>query len=277
VSILFALATLLVYQIANLIYVLAQAALAHWCGVKVQEVAIGFPTIWKRKVGAWDVRVGVFPFGSSTRFSEEGDDPWDEGLPPPPGTFEAATSLGKLIIVAVGPLSLFLMGLFLLAIPVWYGANQLAAVPPGDSQVRPCAVGGLAFQDRPSSWDQQFELFRQTALEFFSRLLLLRSMDGWGGILGFFVTCGAAGVISPWGWLTCIGVVMVTLGVVNLLPCPGLNGFHAASALCEMVTGDALSRRVRTRASCIGVLFIWLVFARAEWIDIRWLWGVIFG
>lgn len=131
--------------------------------------------------------------------------------------------------------------------------------------------------EQPSSWDGQGELFTRTAVEFMRRLVLFESLEDWGGYFGFCVTAGLVGSHSGWGWITCIGVVVLLNGIINLCPIPVLNGGHVVFLLYEAILGRPMPEWVRLTAIYIGLLFISILGIRIIWIDLRWLWNVMFG
>jgi membrane-associated protease RseP (regulator of RpoE activity) len=70
-------------------------------------------------------------------------------------------------------------------------------------------------------------LFRRTTVELLLRLVTFRSVDGWGGAVAFVLTAGRAAAVSCMAWHSMIGVMFLSLGVFNLLPVPGSNGFSS--------------------------------------------------
>jgi regulator of sigma E protease len=67
------------------------------------------------------------------------------------------------------------------------------------------------------------------------------------------------------GWSSvaiAIAFVALSMFAFNLLPIPVLNGGHILFALWEWATGRPASEVVRTRASCIGLLFSVVLFGR---------------
>ena len=81
--------------------------------------------------------------------------------------------------------------------------------------------------------------------------------------VGSFVAIGQV-FPSSWDWiqfLYILALLSVMLGVMNLLPIPGLDGGHIVFCLYEMITGRKPSDRFLTVAQIIGmVLLIMLMF-----------------
>jgi membrane-associated protease RseP (regulator of RpoE activity) len=275
--ILFALATFIVNQLIQALYVFAQAWAGWRAGIHVEEVCVGFgPSVYRQGFDRWTFRFGLFPLGGYTRFKGEGEGKDQENLPESPDDFRQASLLTRLGIVTIGPLTNLLVGVTLISLPIVVGAPKLMVTSPAQSMVKPCAVGGLALADETSTWDSQGEFFRDTAIEFVIRVVTFQSLENWGGYIGYIVTCGVVGSLSFWGWVTCMGTVALIYGLLNLLPLPSLNGFHVLTFLYEAVTGMTVSSPFRTTASCLGLLILLVFMLRICWIDVRWLWNLVF-
>jgi membrane-associated protease RseP (regulator of RpoE activity) len=270
----YGLAAFLLCQAVVAAYQFAQAAVGTAFGIRLREVSVGVgPTLFRRTFGAWRFRLGALPLGGYTTFKGQ-DDADASGWETAAGRFQDAAALGQMLTVLSGPLVPLILGLVLLGLPVWASAPQLAVTLPDGSIVRPCAVGGLTLRDEPSTAEGQWRLFRETFIEFALRTVTFRSLEGWGGYVGFFVTCGTAGAVSTWAWLTSLGVVFMGLGLVNLLPIPTLNGFLLVIALCRAF-GRPLPDGPRLQLTYLGLLVVLVVCVRVWWIDLRWLWEVV--
>ena len=81
--------------------------------------------------------------------------------------------------------------------------------------------------------------------------------------VGSFIAIGQV-FPSQWNWLQflyLLGLLSVMLGVMNLLPIPGLDGGHILFTLYEMLTGRKPSDKFLTVAQMIGmVLLLMLMF-----------------
>ena len=81
--------------------------------------------------------------------------------------------------------------------------------------------------------------------------------------VGSFIAIGQV-FPSRWNWLQflyLLGLLSVMLGVMNLLPIPGLDGGHILFTLFEMLTGRKPSDKFLTVAQMIGmVLLLMLMF-----------------
>lgn len=278
----FAMAALFVYSISQTLYAVTMAALAHAFGIGVDEVSIGFgPTLWKRHGSQWTWKIGLIPLGSYVQFwgSLDDDDPdRDNNFPQRPGIrYLEASPASRLLIMVSGPATNIALGVALLAVPIVMEAPALLVTSPEQSLIHPCGVGGLNLADIPTTWRSQAQLFRESAVEFCIRLVMFRSLDGWGGIAAATLTVGKIGVFSVPAWFSSVGTVILASGLFNLLPVPVLNGFHILTTTIEAVSGRALPSSIRTPATYLGLAFIAIITVRMFWIDARWLWSALWG
>jgi membrane-associated protease RseP (regulator of RpoE activity) len=276
-ALLYALAAYLMIYVALGVYHAPIAYLGVRCGLIIEGMQFGYgPILYRRQFDGWELAIKLVPFGGYTEFKMD-ETPQEEDQPEGSGRLEGLSGLTAAGITVSGPVVTALLGLAVAGLPVWAGADQLVVTAPADSMVHPCAVPGLALRGEPSTWDGQYTLFRETAVEFTLRLVTFQSLSEWGGLFGFIVTCGGVGALSAWAWLSSVGVVLVWIGLVNLLPVPPLNGYHALCGVYKAITGKPLSKRWRMALIWIGVLVMLVLTVRTMWIDVRWLLGTIFG
>ncbi|MGO8703152.1 MAG: site-2 protease family protein [Candidatus Brocadiia bacterium] len=93
------------------------------------------------------------------------------------------------------------------------------------------------------------------------------------GNLNSFVAIGymtyAAARTGMGYFLYILGVLNINLGVMNLLPVPVLDGGHLMFAVIEKIRGKAVSERVRSMASYVGLALIVGLLLVAFWNDIH--------
>ena len=93
--------------------------------------------------------------------------------------------------------------------------------------------------------------------------LLAKPSTGAYKSVGSFITIGQV-FPSKWNWyqfLNILALLSITLGVMNLLPIPGLDGGHILFTLYEMVTGRKPSEKFLVYAQMVGlVLLLALMF-----------------
>ena len=63
-------------------------------------------------------------------------------------------------------------------------------------------------------------------------------------------------------------MLSIMLGVMNLLPIPGLDGGHILFTICEMVTGHKPSEKFLIGAQMVGMVLLLMLMALAFGNDI---------
>ena len=89
--------------------------------------------------------------------------------------------------------------------------------------------------------------------------------------VGSFIAIGQV-FPSTWDWyrfVNILALLSIMLGVMNLLPIPGLDGGHIVFCLYEMVTGRKPSDKFLEIAQIIGMLLLFLLMFLAFGNDIR--------
>jgi len=98
------------------------------------------------------------------------------------------------------------------------------------------------------------------------------SMKSIGGPLTIFDVAGTAARSGLPDYLTVMAFISVNLGLINLLPIPLLDGGHLLFFLIEGVSRRRVSRRVRERASLVGLVLLLLLMGLALKNDIERHW-----
>src|SRR5262249_51161177 len=129
---------------------------------------------------------------------------------------------------------------------------------------------GLTVAQQTTTWDGQWGLFRSTFAEFFLRVVSFQSLKGWGGFLGWHSTLGSVGLYSREAWLSCFGVTVFGLGVINLLPIPTLNGGHLFLLLLEPTLGKHYES-IQVKAAYVGFAIVLIGLMRVLIADYFWL------
>ena len=76
---------------------------------------------------------------------------------------------------------------------------------------------------------------------------------------------------SLFGWavyFSFMALVSVSLGLVNLLPIPGLDGGHLLFYLVEAVTGQAMALRWHLLGAQVGMFLLFSMMIFVTWNDV---------
>ena len=92
------------------------------------------------------------------------------------------------------------------------------------------------------------------------------SFRRWGpGVVAVTAQTAQAGALPFWSLLAFISI---NLGVMNLLPIPGLDGGHAIFTFWEMISGRKVSDRVLEAAQYVGLIIILFLLLYANGNDV---------
>lgn len=214
---------------------------ARRCGVHVAEFSIGFPgtpvlvTYLRYQETAFTLR--LLPFGGFVRFgavgslvATEGDDAAPTGeIINNDGGFQSLPPYNKAAVLVAGSLCNLVVGALLM----------LAAI---------MTIKGLGALDAATA---VLGLMGMIAGETFSTLVHLDL----SGIVG---PVGMAGIVHQamskgiWPLVGIAGLMSVSVGVTNLLPIPGFDGWHIALTGVEAVRRQRLSWRFHALATVAG-------------------------
>jgi len=119
------------------------------------------------------------------------------------------------------------------------------------------------------TWDMS--LF---TLEMMGRMVL--GQVSWKNLSGPLTIADYAGQSASLGWISFVGflaLVSVSLGVLNLLPIPLLDGGHLMYYVAEVLTGRPVSERTMEIGSRIGMMLLLLLMSFALFNDLQRLIG----
>ncbi len=230
-----AIAFIVVFSVIVLVHELGHFIIARRLGVKVYEFSIGFPfspkilTLFRHKETEFTLR--LLPLGGFVSFSKDGDEDAKE-------LFEASY-FKRASIMSAG--SLFnIVFAFLVFIPVFAIGKHLTFIDAVLSSIK-------------TVW----AILLGTAL-FLSNLLSGGgSMEGLAGPIGIASMAGQAaskGILSL-AYFT--GILSMSLGIMNLLPLPALDGGQLFMLLIESIRKRPLSLKAYQVVNAIGLsLFI---------------------
>ena len=111
-------------------------------------------------------------------------------------------------------------------------------------------------------------------LEMMGRMVL--GQVSWKNLSGPLTIADYAGQSATLGWISFVGflaLVSVSLGVLNLLPVPLLDGGHLMYYVAEVLTGRPVSERTMEIGSRIGMVLLLLLMSFALFNDLQRLIG----
>ncbi|MCA1978905.1 MAG: RIP metalloprotease RseP [Thiobacillus sp.] len=111
-------------------------------------------------------------------------------------------------------------------------------------------------------------------LEMMGRMVL--GQVSWKNLSGPLTIADYAGQSATLGWISFVGflaLVSVSLGVLNLLPVPLLDGGHLMYYVAEVLTGRPVSERTMEIGARIGMMLLLLLMSFALFNDLQRLLG----
>ncbi len=228
-------AFIVVFTIIVLVHELGHFIAARHSGVKVYEFSIGFPfspkiaTLFRHKETSFTLR--LLPLGGFVSFSEEGDGEAKE-------LFEASW-FKRALIMSAGSLFNVIFA-FLIFTTVFVIGKHLPF---------PDAV----FLSAKMLW----EILAGTAVFIFNLISGGGSMEGLTGPVGIASLAGQAASKGLLKLMYFTGILSMSLGIINLLPLPALDGGQLSMLLIEAIRQKPLSLRTYQVVTVLGMsLFI---------------------
>jgi len=132
------------------------------------------------------------------------------------------------------------------------------------TEVRYGPIEGLV-QGVKKTWDMSV-----FTLEMLGRMVL--GQVSWKNLSGPLTIADYAGQSASLGWISFIGflaLVSVSLGVLNLLPIPVLDGGHLMYYIYEVLTGRAVSEKAMEYGVRIGMALLLLLMSLALYNDLQ--------
>lgn len=210
-------------------------AAAKWYQVPVSEFSIGFPgtpviaRLLKSKETMFTLR--LFPFGGFVRFEDGAIDEL------PPGR--------KAAIIVAGT-----------------GCNLVTGIV-----VLVAAVMGYKGLDIVDACAEVMHMVAMVATESVRILwnLDLKGITGPVGMAGITHQVIAKGV---WAMVGFTGLLSVSVGLMNMLPIPGFDGWHLLITGIEVVMGRPMSRRFQCVAGAVGFAVVVVLMVVVTYRDI---------
>jgi regulator of sigma E protease len=234
------LAFIIVFTIIVVVHEFGHFVTARKAGIKVYEFSIGFPfsprllTLFCHKETAFTVR--LLPIGGFVSFSQGGDE--DAAA-----LFEASNNKRALVLSAG---SLFnMIFAFIVFVPVFVFGKHLNLVD-------------AIWLSANTVWS----ILSGTIIFFINILTAHGTMDGLSGPVGIAAIAGQAASKGMLSLFYFTGVLSMSLGIMNLLPLPALDGGHLIMLFIESIRKKPLSLKAYQVVTMIGLsLFLVLTIA----------------
>jgi membrane-associated protease RseP (regulator of RpoE activity) len=221
--------------VISVIHELAHALTARAVGVKVREFGIFFPPRFAvlGTVRGVVISLNWIPLGGFTRLEGEKEATG-------PGSFKAASLPRRLAIILAGPLSNFVLAyLVFLAWGLFDGGHPAYEIPWRALQALGITITTI--------------LAGLAAIP--AAFLADPSNPPVVGLPGIVVVTGQAAQFGPRSLLILFGLLSTSVGVLNVLPLPPLDGGAALVAVVERFAGGRAARAV-TALTAAGLFFI---------------------
>jgi regulator of sigma E protease len=218
---------------------------ARKAGIKVYEFSIGFPfspriiTLFRHKETEFTLR--LLPLGGFVSFSKDGGED-NTAL------FEASYSK-RAVILSAGSLFNIIFA-FLVFVPVLVISKHLNLID---------AIGLSA--------NTVWEILSGTIM-FINIFTGHGTMEGLSGPVGIAAIAGKAASKGILNLLYFTGVLSMSLGIMNLLPLPALDGGHLIMLLIESVRKKPISPKAYQLATVIGLTLFFILTIAVTYKDV---------
>ncbi len=154
--------------------------------------------------------------------------------------------------------------------------GKIGAGPEVDESVRATLMTEVRYGPVEALWRGATKTWDMSVftLEMMGRMVL--GQVSWRNLSGPLTIADYAGQSATLGWISFVGflaLVSVSLGVLNLLPIPLLDGGHLMYYVAEVLTGRAVSERTMEIGSRIGMALLLLMMSFALFNDLQRLLG----
>ncbi|HQS82508.1 MAG TPA: RIP metalloprotease RseP [Thiobacillus sp.] len=154
--------------------------------------------------------------------------------------------------------------------------GKIGAGPQIDEAVRTALMTEVRYGPIDALWRGAVKTWDMSVftLEMMGRMVL--GQVSWKNLSGPLTIADYAGQSAALGWISFVGflaLVSVSLGVLNLLPIPLLDGGHLMYYVAEVFTGRPVSGRTMEIGSRIGMILLLLLMSFALFNDLQRLIG----
>jgi regulator of sigma E protease len=235
-----------VFTVVVLVHELGHFLTARKADVKVYEFSIGFPfspkiaTLFRHRETEFTLR--LLPLGGFVSFSKDGDEA--------AGDLFETSPLNRAIILSAG--ALFNIGLaFLLLVTV----NSVGKHQPMTNAIT-------------TSVRTIWSVITGTMMFLLSALSGHGSLDGMAGPVGIAVIAGKAAAMGIMNAMYFTGMLSLSLGIINLIPFPALDGGQLFMLLIETVRKKPLNLKTYQVVNAVGMVVFLVLTVLVTYRDI---------
>ena len=236
----------LVFSIVVLVHEFGHFLAARRAKVPVYEFSVGFPfsprivTLFRHRETEFTLR--LLPLGGFVSFSSEGDEEAEKLF--------SASRASRALIMSGG--SLFNMVFtFLLFVPAFMAGEGMS-------------LFGAVITSMQMIW----AVVSETGRLFINLFSAQAGMENLSGPVGIAVLAGQA---ASGGWVDLLlftGFLSLSLGIMNLLPLPGLDGGQLLMLLIESVRNKPVGVRTHQIVNLAGIMLFIVLSLFVTWHDI---------
>ncbi|MCI8880126.1 MAG: site-2 protease family protein [Clostridiaceae bacterium] len=240
------------FSVLILVHEAGHCIAAKLCGVQVNEFWLGMgPSLVSKRIGETVYCLKLFPIGGACVM--EGEDLLENpGFIPSPRSFPRAKRWKRFVILVAGVAMNFLIG-YLIMLVLYFVSN------PGISFLRVARAAMLHSVDYAQLvWRSLYELVTGSV-----------GMDQLSGPVG--VTGAMMDMVVNYGfkqYAALVAFISVNLGVMNLLPIPGLDGGRILFLLIEAVRRKPMRQEIEGYINAAFMLALFAVIIYATGNDI---------
>lgn len=236
----------LVFSIVVLVHEFGHFLAARRAKVPVYEFSVGFPfsprivTLFRHRETEFTLR--LLPLGGFVSFSSEGDEEAEKLF--------SASRASRALIMSGG--SLFNMVFtFLLFVPAFMAGEGMS-------------LFGAVITSMQMIW----AVVSETGRLFINLFSAQAGMENLSGPIGIAVLAGQA---ASGGWVDLLlftGFLSLSLGIMNLLPLPGLDGGQLLMLLIESVRNKPVGVRTHQIVNLAGIMLFIVLSLFVTWHDV---------
>ncbi len=237
---------LAVFTVIVLVHEFGHFIAARKAGVKVYEFSIGFPfspkiiTLFRHKETEFTLR--LLPLGGFVSFSKEGE---GESI-----DLFNASYFNRALIMSAGSAFNILFAFLIFILVFVFGKHY--------------PLSEAILMSANTVW----AVFAGTAGFFFDLFSGNGTAEGLVGPLGIASLAGKAAVKGFISLLYFSGLLSISLGIINLLPMPALDGGHLFMLLIEAMRRKPLSLKIHQTVSVVGILLFIILTVFVTYRDI---------